>query len=187
MKDIEELRSTWKKARVKTEKLDGDNRRAAALLARSRAVTAQQKLARHYKVSLIASLLMPVLSPMLLKLGFSVFVALLYAFYGVVMVFANFSFYRYIVSTDLASLPVVPALFRAVNIVRRQKLTSILSMAFAFMLCLTMVAQAFYDTEDSVFLGMATGFVLAVVIGAVKNRKLSRLADSIKKELSTLI
>ena len=187
MKDIEELRNTWKKARVKTEKLDSDNRRAAALLARSRAVSAQQKLARRYKVSLIASFLMPFLSPMLLKLGFSVFVALLYAFYGVVMVFANFSFYRYIVSTDLASLPVVPALFRAVNIVRRQKLTSTLSMAFAFMLCLTMIAQAFYDNEDSVFLGMATGFVLATVIGAVKYRYMSRLADSIKKELSTLI
>ena len=188
MKDLEELRKTWQRAQLNTAHLEADNRNAAKRLAVSRASTAQQKLARTYLISFYISLLLPVLAPFLVDLFHcAVWVAALYALFGLVMAAVNITFHRFILRHNFYTLPVVTALSEAYIITRRQRIINTCSIIGAVVVCITLFGQMIEQSEMAAVSGMVLGLILGLIIAYYKLRHKSELSRRIQEELKSTI
>lgn len=186
--DLEQLRNTWQKARVNSELLETDNRKLAESLAVGRAQTARDKLAGYYRRSFIVALLLPALSPVLVKvLDFPVWIAAVYASFGVVMGILNLCFSNYIKRCDYLAQPIVSALADAVKIARYQRYLRSFGISMGGALIATMFFDAVDHSEFHIIIAFIVGLVLGVIIGIIKFRWMSALTRQMQDELRSLL
>ena len=182
--DLEQLRNTWQKARVNSELLETDNRKLAESLAAGRAQTARDKLAGYYRRSFIVALLLPALSPVL---DFPVWIAAVYASFGVVMGILNLCFSNYIKRCDYLAQPIVSALADAVKIARYQRYLRSFGISMGGALIATMFFDAVDHSEFHIIIAFIVGLVLGVIIGIIKFRWMSALTRQMQDELRSLL
>ena len=181
--DLEQLRENWRRMSLRVDRLEADNRRMAKRLAAGRATSAQQKLAGFYRISAIASCLLPILAPSLTHVGFPVWIATVYAVFGVIMAILQFTFYRKIIRSDYLSLPVVTALADAIDIARKQRLLRMFSLCTGGFVILSMILAAFNRLDTSILIAMTVGLIIGAAIGYRKYRKMSALVREMQDEL----
>lgn len=188
MNDLEELRRVWQKTRLNDSRLEDDNRRMAERIVGGRVATTQNRLASHYRTSFFGGLLLPIISPFIFYvLDFPIWVAALYAFFGLVMAAVNISFSRYIESCRFMSEPVVKALADAVTIAKRQRLIRAFGISCGLVICVTMFYYGFESSEWAIIQGLCIGMAVGLVFGYIKFRHLSRLVRTLQNELSSLL
>lgn len=188
MKDFEELKKAWQHTPVNIGALGADPVGRFAATGLGRASSSQQKLARHYLRSFIFSLLAPLFAPALVcVLGLPLWVAILYAVFGIAMAVVNFRFRRFILHYDFLSQPIVSALSSAILIARRQRIIRSISLTVATMLCLTIAATMLNVGQDAGLAGMCAGLVLGGIIAIQKVRNTNDLVRSIQTELRSVL
>lgn len=185
--DLDEFKEKWKTVNLRLDKLEENNERLAARLATSRATTAQQKLARTYFLTGIVAFLLPVMSPSLVSvLDLPVWVAVVYAVFGVVMGIANICISKYISRCDYLSMPVVEALRHAVKIQQIQR-TGRLAAIIVSVLIISLLGFHLLSHEDPyITVSFVIGLVTGLALGIVKCLKMLRLAKQIQQELRSI-
>lgn len=186
--DFEELKQNWNKACINNELLKADNLRLARELATGRAQTARDKLASYYRRSSVCAILLPSLAPALvIILDLPVWLAVLYAVFGIVMGVVNYCFARYIKNCDYTSVPTVEALSIAIKIARYQRYIRSVGI---FVGCI-LVATMFYFAIDRDDYSMVTAFIFGLVggliFGTIKYIRMSALVRRMKAELQSLV
>ncbi len=186
--NLEELKQNWHKARVNNEMLEADNRRLVSQLATGRAQTARDKLSRYYRRSFICAILLPAFSPMLVSaLGFPLWIAALYALFGVVMGVINLWFSNFISRCDYTSVPTVEALEKAVDIARYQRYIRSFGISSGGALIVTMFVHALDKSEYHTVIAFVIGLCAGIVIGVFKYRRMSSLVKQMQDELKSLV
>ncbi len=186
MRDLEEYRKSWKHAKFDTTTLDADNRAMARRLATGKAMTTKQSLGRHYLFSFVVSLMLPVLAPMLIIIGFPIWVAVIYGIFGIIMAVLSGSFYTYIRHMDFYSLPTVEALKNAMTLSKRTALTNIAGFSMAFAVCCSMLWASLDGMHDQIFYGLVLGLVAGAPIGYLRFRNRNRLVKKLRDELKSI-
>lgn len=185
--ELEEIRRQWKRTRVVA---DGhtDYRRAMETAARSRAKGALGKLARQYRLQALFALALPVLSPLLVSdFRFPLWLATLYALYGIVMAAVNMLFYRHLSGLDIMSQPVVTALSISADILRRQRNIILGSLTCALVLIGLLLWQFHSIGNTWLLVGAWAGTAVGAAVGIVKVMNKTRLARQIRNELKSTI
>lgn len=186
MRDLEEYKKSWKHARLDTSSLEADNRAMARRLATGKAMTTKQSLGRHYLFSFIVSLMLPVLSPVLVIIGFPMWVAVIYGIFGIIMAVMSGSFYIYIRHIDYYSLPTVEALKNVLALSKWTTVMSISGFSMAFAVCCSMLWASLEGMHDQIFYGLVFGLVIGAMIGYLRFRNRNRLVKKLRYELQSL-
>lgn len=112
--NIEQLKQQWQRLAIRTDALEEANRKLVSRLAHQRVESLQDLLYHRIKRFVLFGLVLPVLSPTLvLCVEQPVWVAVLYAVFGVLMSCIYARFARYIKEKQISDLPVVEAVERA--------------------------------------------------------------------------
>lgn len=199
MKDLEELRSSWQRTKIDPSRLDAENRRVAGSMAArkasvNRAQFNQFRLADFYWRGFIASIFIVMYSPALLFMHMPAWMCIAFAVFGIVTGVLNLSTYKFIYNIHLADLPVVAALVKSVEIMRRQKNM----FAVITTLAVTMVALLFWQAYETYFADYVASplmfygvlgalLVLFFVILSAKLRRMRSYARGIQKELGAVL
>lgn len=186
--ELEELKNKWQKLNIRVERLEKDNKRMASELAAGRAATARKSLVRYYNVSAFNGMLLPLLAPMLVMvLHFQLWVACLYAVFGMVMSVLNFVFADYIRRNADMTLPVVDALNNLLVIRRRQKQLRILGIVCGIIVVSSMFGQVTGQGDKYVMLGMLIGLCVGIPMGVFKELRSRRLLRTMQRELQACL
>ena len=185
--DLDKLRNSWKSLATAPEALEPVNRRIASELAKGRAVSAQQKLARNYFRSGIAGVVVVLLAPILVTvLGLPSVYAYIYGAFGVIMGLLNYRFSRRISKADYITLPVVDAL-KSVLALRR---TWIQLHFVGYTMCLIVLLSLLYgilDLENEAIIGFFIGLAASIPLAFIKERSNFRLIRSIQDEIRSCV
>lgn len=181
---LDRLRESWKNTPVNTEHLDAAHRRVEEQLHSRRSVGIARKLARGYYTCLIASLVVVVLSVPLFFLGLPLWLCILYGGFGVVMGVIYFLFARYISRSDFLTLPVVPAIERAVRIRMLQR-RILLCGGVLCLLVLVPMLKFFYDWSagHEPFWGGVVGGVIGGCIGCYKEYRFFKTSRQLLRSI----
>lgn len=203
MRDLEELKESWRKAKIDPSRLEADNRRTADRLASTkesvnRAQFNQFKLAtdywRAFVVSVIGTILAVLYTPVLvLRMDIPVWLCALVAVFFVVMAFINLSFYRFVYNIHFADLPVVTGLMKAFQIIRRHKILALTRLALSLVLIAFLAVQLYIRSEEAervpapYIAGIVAAIIAIVITAALKYRRQFAFARAIKSELSSIL
>lgn len=199
MKDLEELRSSWQRTKIDSSRLDAENRRIADSMAAhkasvNRAQFNQFRLADFYWRGFIASIFIVLYSPVLLFMRMPAWMCVVCGIFGIVTGALNLSTYKFIYNIHLADMPVVTALVKSVEILRRQKNMFIAITTLAVMMVALLFWQVYvtyftdYMASPLMFCSvLATLLILFFVILAAKLRRMRAYARGIKKELAGIL
>lgn len=186
--DFETLKENWNKACINIELLKADNERLARQLATGRAQIARDKLASYYRRSSSAAILLPLLSPTLVSiLGMPIWLAFVYALFGIVIGLVQFKFSNYIKHCDYASVPTVEALSIAIKIARYQRYIRSFCIGISCILLFAMFYIALDRYEYHILSGFIIGLVVGLIIGGIKFIRMSALVRQMKNELQSLL
>lgn len=183
MDELERLRKNWHRAEMRNSRLEEENRRLAAELASGRAMSARDRLARHYRFQLIVSCCLPLLAPMIVWVGFPVWFGMVYAFFGLLSAVLNIIFMRYIRSCDFAAMSIVAALQSAVTIARRRKILLYIMGTLDMLLCGVFIRLVLDMGEPELVVAVFIGFFAGLAIAAYRVYKGNALVRAIKTEL----
>lgn len=182
--DLEELKNTWQNLNIRVSQLEEDNRRTANALSAGRAQSAQAALAKMYKVSGCAGLLLPGFAPMIVKiLGLPLWVAVIYAVFGVLMSILSFCFSAYIMRTDVINCPVVQAMKHVVAIRKYQGRIRIMGIFLGSAVLLSMLAVMLRESEIGLIIGFVGGLIIGLPVAIFKIRRQIRLTRQIQSAL----
>lgn len=185
--DIEQLRHTWQHASFKAADLDSDNRRIAGRLAAGRAQSAVVKLFRYYRRASIQALALPVLSPVLyFEIDLPLWIAAIYAFFGIVMAALLSTFARSISTVDLTSIPTVKAMQLSLDIKRRQRLLRCFSISTGVFIIISIFFAIIDTDETSVLWGFFIGLIIGGILGIKRYLDANRLIREMQQELSSI-
>lgn len=182
--NLEELKRSWQEMSVRIDKLEEDNRRLTTELAAGKASSAQQRLKKSVRISGCAGIILPVLAPFLvLSLNFPVWVAVIYAFFGIVMSVLDFAFAHYIGKYNYLAMPIVDSLQHAIQIQRYLNYLQSFGIIVGMSVILIMGFFVFRDTEYDIWIGMLVGFIVGIVFGIKKFITIRRDTRMIRDEL----
>lgn len=185
--DIDQLRTAWQQHSPAGTDLDMAERMARAA-ATGRLRSSSQKLSQYYRRSNIAAFALPVLAPLLVTvLDLPVWVAAIYAFFGVVMAAMNLLLARFIDDTDICSLPVVTALAAVVAIRKRVVRHKIFGICAGMSVIASMFATAIDNSPQSVIFSFTIGLMIGIVIGVRRIRKVFALISQMESELHSVL
>lgn len=185
--DIDQLRTAWQQHSPAGTDLDMAERMARAA-ATGRLRSSSQKLSQYYRRSNIAAFALPVLAPLLVTvLDLPVWVAAIYAFFGVVMAAMNLLLARFIDDTDICSLPVVTALAAVVAIRKRVVRHKIFGICAGMSVIASMFATAIDNSPQSVIFSFTIGLMIGIVIGVRRIRKVFALISQMESELHSAL
>lgn len=186
--DIEQLKTTWRSMGDHIDKLEQENRRMAKELAAGNAKTAQERLAKTARRSIDCAVLLPLLSPLIYYyLDFPLWIAVLYASFGILMGIANLVLYNTIIKNDYMSLPLVEALASAVKIRRTLRNVRVLGICLGLGITLSLVFETLDRNESAILGGLITGFICGAIIGLRKWMEQTKLTRDIIRELRNAI
>lgn len=186
--DIEQLKSTWRSMGEHIDKLEHENRRMAKELAAGNATTAQVRLAKTARRSINCAIFLPLLSPLIYYyLDFPLWIAVLYATFGIIMGIANLLLYNTIIKNDYMSLPLVEALASAVKIRHTLRNVRILGVSLGLGIILSLIFDTLDRNESAILVGLITGFIGGTIIGARKWVEQTKLTRDIIRELRNAI
>ncbi len=181
--NIDDLRTQWNSLSVRVDRLEQENRRLAAELATGRATTAQQRLSSRYIKHGLMGLLLPLLAPMIVYvLEMPVWVAVLYAIFGLICMTTDFAFSQYIKRTNFAVMPVVVSLENMLNIKKRQRQIQLVFI----ILGLLFLGLAFFPAmadRPPLLIGGLVGLVFGLFIGLREYRQKVKLINEVLSQL----
>lgn len=187
--DLDDLKDKWQKLEVRADRLEEDNRRLAAELARGRVQSVKTKLVRHYRIAFCQCFMLPLFAPTLIVvLDFAPWVAWVYGIFGIVMAVLNGLFARSIEKTDIISLPVAEALKEAVRMRTRHRRLRTAGIIMCIVVISSMFGQVIGVDDGSFFYdgmvsGMIIGLVIGIPLGLVKEFRARRLIRRMREEL----
>lgn len=187
--DLDDLKDKWQKLEVRADRLEEDNRRLAAELARGRVQSVKTKLVRHYRIAFYQCFMLPVFAPTLVVvLDFAPWVAWVYGIFGLVMAVLNGLFARSIEKTDIISLPVAEALKEAIRMRTRHRRLRTAGIIMCIVVISSMFGQVIGVDDGSFFFdgmvsGMIIGLVIGIPLGLVKEFRARRLIRRMREEL----
>lgn len=181
--EIDELKKQWQSLRVRVDSLEADNRRLASELAAGRIQTTRSKLVRLYRLNGLCGFLLPLLAPLMVKIGFEDWLAIVYGVYGILLGCLNLWFSWSIGKADLIGTPVVEAVSKAIAIRKRQNVIRIVGIVFGAPVIASMFMQAADKSPDSMLAGMGAGLIVGLLIGIKKARQASKLGKSLQQEI----
>ncbi len=93
--NIDKLKANWLALSVQESAVESNCKAVADKIAAGKATGMQRKLAAYYKRTVICGLMLPAMAPFLVfSLDLSVFVAVLYGLFGILMAIGNLWLYR---------------------------------------------------------------------------------------------
>lgn len=184
--EIDELKKQWQSLKIKVDSLEADNRRLASELANGRIQTTRSKLVRLYRISGVAGFVLPLLAPLMVKIGFEGWLAVVYGAYGILLGCLNLCFAWSIENARLIDAPVVEALRKAILIRRRQVAIRTFGIVLGIPVLVSMFMQAADNSGVAMIEGMVAGLVVGVIIGVKKAFEANRLGKSLQEEIESV-
>ncbi len=187
MDELDILKKQWQQVKIENDKLTEANDRLARRLADGQVSTIQDKLVRSHARLQYVGLLLPLLAILIYyQLQMPLWVAVLYALFGVVMSVLNILFVNYIKEEQLVTLPVADALRRAAVIKDRQ--TKLLMCGIVGGVVVLAVFFFFIlDVDDSgatllgAILGLGVGLAISIPKCLRERRMARKLYDSLNE------
>lgn len=115
--------------------------------------------------------------------GLPLWIAVIYAAFGVLMSVLSFCFSSYIMRTDVINCPVVQAMKHVVHIRKYQERFRILSILLGSSVLLSMLAVMWQVSEIEIIIGFLVGLIIGLPIAIFKIRRQIRLTRQIQSAL----
>lgn len=180
---LEELKAQWNQLSVRVDQLEQENRRLAGKLATGRATTAQQRLANHYFRHGLSGLILPLISPLIVMvLDMPLWIAVVYALFGIVCMVADIFFACYVRRSNFAVMPVVESLENMLIVKKKQRRLMITFVIMGGIFLGFVFFPALRD-EPTVLVGAFIGLIVGLCIGIALYLRKVKLINEILKEL----
>lgn len=183
--NIEELQNTWKQLDRRILYLESESLASARKVARRNASGTLRQLSRTYYMKAPMGYCMLLLAPVLtLVLDMPVWVAVVYAVFGVFAGTGCLMFGRHIARANFLSMPVAEAVQHIETVVRYRRMLLCVNVSLGLALVVLLLVSL-ADTKFAPALwGGAAGAVLGGVIGFLNIRRQGRLIKSIQRDLA---
>ena len=167
--NIDKLKANWLALSVQESAVESNCKAVADKIAAGKATGMQRKLAAYYKRTVICGLMLPAMAPFLVfSLDLSVFVAVLYGLFGILMAIGNLWLYRYIVSCNFITNTIAQSLRHSLNIGKWRARLFIVGIVLGCAILAVMFAELIGKNSDSVLAGAVCGLVIGVAVALVK-------------------
>lgn len=184
--ELEGLRSQWQSMKINCDRLDKANEKLSRQLSAERAVSKQEKLARHYRrIGLISLVLLPMLSmPLREVVEAPVWMCVVYALAGVVFAVLDLSFSSFVQKSDYISLPTCEAIAHAARVLVWQARIHVAGIAVAVVVIAPMFVH-FYSVGKEILWGGVAGGVIGAAIGLSMFMRYRRMARRMLADLES--
>ncbi len=183
--NIDKLKANWLALSVQESAVESNCKAVADKIAAGKATGMQRKLAAYYKRTAIVGLVLPAIAPFLVfSLELSVFLAVLYGLYGIIMAAANLWMHSYIVSCDFISTPIAQSLRHSLNIGKWRARLFLAGFVLGCALLAVLFAELIGKSSDSVVMGAVCGLVVGSAIGFIKYRRMRKVYKQMLAELN---
>ncbi len=185
MDKLEELKIQWQQMEVRVNELSEANKRLSEQLAKDKTVSLQTRLAKRIRQHALAGLALPILAPSLYYiLMMPLWICLVYAFFGILVMTINLDFASSIKNECLVELPVASAIRRAVQIKMGMERRVLLGIMLAIPLLITLAYALPEADRETILLGGAVGTIIGGAIGLrnflTNHRLAKRLIESVQ-------
>lgn len=166
---LDNFKQKWQAAPVDSDRLRATNRLLTDKFTRSRVIVMQDRLAARIGRYCLLALVLPLLTPMLYRiLEFPLSLCIVYAAFGVIMLFLNWWLYRTLNSIDFFRMPVMQALSILARFRRYYMIVRIIGTCIGLPLVAWMITCVYKGDDTSMLWGMYAGFVIGLTIGISK-------------------
>lgn len=183
--NIDKLKANWLALSVQESAVESNCKAVADKIAAGKATGMQRKLAAYYKRTVICGLMLPAMAPFLVfSLDLSVFVAVLYGLFGILMAIGNLWLYRYIVSCNFITNTIAQSLRHSLNIGKWRARLFIVGIVLGCAILAVMFAELIGKSSDSVVADAVCGLVIGVAVALVKYRRMRKVYRQMLAELN---
>lgn len=184
--ELEGLRSQWQSMKINCDRLEKTNEKLSRQLSAERAVSKQEKLARHYRrIGLLSFVLLPILSwPLREVVEVPVWMCVAYALAGVVFAVLDLSFSNFVQKSDYISLPTCEAIEHAARVLVWQARIHVAGIAVALIVIVPMFMH-FYSIDTEVMWGGVAGGVIGAAFGVYLCLRYRRMARRMLADLES--
>lgn len=173
---------------IDTARLDRDSGRVMSELKSGKIKSAQTRLADYFIRNGVFGLCLPALAPMIfLVLEFPLWVACVYAVFGLVMGAFSFAMGIRVRRFNYMSLPVVTALSKVVDIHRRMTRLRVFGICTGLLVIGSLFAQCLGAVNTSILWGFAIGLAVGIPVAWVKYRMGEKLVKELKEQLRSML
>ncbi|MCM1067645.1 MAG: hypothetical protein NC418_08760 [Muribaculaceae bacterium] len=173
---------------IDTARLDRDSGRVMSQLKAGKIKSAQSRLAAYFTRNGIFGMCLPALAPLIfVVLEFPLWVACIYAAFGLVIGCLNFELGCRVRRVNYMSLPVVTALAKVVDIHRRMVRVRVAGICTGLVLIATLMAYSLDSDNRYMFIGFLVGLAIGVPVAWFKYRMGERLVRVLSEELHSML